>query len=53
MALIDQAALNRQSAQRLVKILALRNKGWTLEAIGAKFMISKQRVSSIVRKVQK
>ena len=52
MGLTDQVAINRAARKRLVQILALRAKGWTLESIGDKFGITRERVRQILEKAK-
>lgn len=48
--LIDQVALRRAAALRLVKIVKMRDNGATFDEIGRKFRISRQRVDQILKR---
>jgi len=47
--LINPIAIARAARIRRMQILKLRNKGLTLEAIGQRFQISRERVRQIIK----
>ena len=53
MGLIDTVRINREARARRVRIIALRAKGETLEAIGKRFGITRERVRQILAKEMK
>lgn len=50
MGLIDIVAINKAARQRRVQMIALRDRGWTLDRIGRKYGISRQRAFEILRR---
>jgi len=53
MGLIDTVRINREARARRVQIIAYREKKWTLERIGKKFGITRERVRQILAKESK